>query len=208
MSLFIADDKFAREIKRQLIIVALPNSAAGQQPVFLPSQVTAGGRLRHWWSEADIKYTQVVYNNSASLNDLGAKLVAKLATDPVTHVFIHGADPYVQIIFKYGAPDEERHSVKGLGGGFTTDVETAPHIEVFVDGSAGNTDYPIWTTDYRGWGRGKGLPYVRLYHELVHADRMMSNLTHGEKTMVPLVNQFRKQRGLGYERAKPWFGSY
>ena len=205
MSLFIADENFVPEVTRQLMIVALPNPTAGQQPVILPPKVVAEGRLRHWWSKTDIKYSQVTFHNSTSLTDLGAQLVAKFANNPARHVFIHGVDSAVTIILKGGTAAEERHQVEGLGGGFTTDVDTYPHIEVFVDASAGNTNYGIWTTDYKGWGRGKGLPYVRLYHELVHADRIMTGLPHGEKTMVPLVNKFRNQRGLGYERATPWF---
>lgn len=193
MSIFVEDNEFASEVKGQLELIAHP-LRCGLRPMFLPSSGLAGG------AAVSTNYFRVDYPTATHPSDLGAKLLNRLANYLPKHVFIHGVPNNWYVLIR-----RESLSVRERGGGITTDEISYPHVDLFVDGSKDNKNYEI---------RAKGLgtirernPFVRLYHELLHAEGLIFGQDHGHSTTVfPKTNDFCRQRNLGYERVLPLGG--
>jgi hypothetical protein len=191
MTIYIEDNQYSSEMKDELRKVVNGDKSL----IISPTSVSID----------DTKYFQVTYQPASTLigpsnPDLGKALVKKLANQTEKHIYIHGEHPFFRM--SIGGED---CVVQNKGGGFTTDTRRHPHIDVYVDGTANNQRYPI-TIEEPGLNSTEVLehPYVRLYHELLHAEGYIDNIRHSHPVIEPKVNQFRTQRGLGYEIEVPY----
>lgn len=208
MSIFVEDNEYANEVKAELTRIshpqANPHYCDQLGPGFLtPVPMAIGDKV------SSGMYLKVDYPAPTHPSDLGAQLLSKLANYQPTHILIHG----VPNNFRWTYFDPRGSSVTKFiseeGGGFTTDVKSQPHVDLYIDGSENNVRYPItiMSSDYCFVSIPERKPYVRLYHELLHAEGLIFGQAHRHWTVIPKTNDFRRQRGLGYERVLPFMDS-
>lgn len=213
MVLYVERNQFTSVVEDQLRKVAKASSLAVDL-MLMPFQPVAEGAQKHGEHYKDIiRYHRVRYPRPVVPSDLGAKLVHLLANHQNRHVFIHGWAKHWPILIdeKQGSSTiqllNDRTSLDKTGGGLTTDANIYPHIQVFVDCSEQSMgSYKIDVNEWQdnwNWRTRKAIPYVRLFHELTHAERIIKGQNNSEPMVVPLVNQFRKQRGLNFTRVVP-----
>jgi hypothetical protein len=197
LSIYIEDNEFANEVKAQISLIALSHPARCDisGPMFWPSVQMA---VAQGSTVASDKFFRVDYPTPAHPSDLGSQLLSKLASYQAKHIFIHGAPREFWLTLDARG---NAINVSQEDGGFTIDIKNSPHVDLYIDGSPENTKYMI---DSKCEGSiPERNPYVRLYHELLHAEGLIFGLAHGHWAVIPKTNDFRRQRKLGYERVLP-----
>jgi hypothetical protein len=192
MTIYIEDNQYSNEVKDQLRKVVNGDKSL----IISPTSVSID----------DVKYFQVTYQPATTLvgpgnPDLGKALINKLANQSEKHIYIHGEHPF----FRIPPVGGEDYVVQNEGGGFTTDTQRYPHVDLYVDGTENNQRYPI-TIEEPGFNSTEVFedPYIRLYHEFLHAEGLIDRIPHSHPVIEPKVNQLRTQRGLGYEIEVPY----
>src|SRR5262245_26881570 len=132
MSIYVEDNKYTQEVRDELDKIANPYSDYGQYPffpcdglLFSPSATVAGGDTA--LPESAGKFFQVTFPTLVFDNDLGQNLIYELANYPSKHVFIHGVPPNFFRTYYDNRGNTETMWVSQQGGGFTTDLKSAPN---------------------------------------------------------------------------------
>jgi hypothetical protein len=207
LSIFIEDNDYAGAVKADLTRISHPQADPHlcdlRGPTFLPPVPMAIGD-----KVSSGTYFKVDYPAPTHPSDPGAQLLSKLANYRPKHIFVHG----VRNDFRWTYYDPRGSTLTKFiseeGGGLTTDMKSQPHVDLYIDGSETNVSYPITIKqDHCFISISERNPYVRLYHELLHAEGLIFGLAHGHWTVIPKTNEFRRQRGLGYERVLPLMDS-
>jgi hypothetical protein len=192
MTIYIQDNQYSNEVKDQLRKIVYSDKSL----IISSTSILAPG------ADPALRYFEVTYQPPATLvgQDLGRQLINKLANQSAKHTFIHGEHPFFR-----ASVEGNDTVVQNEGGGFTTDRLLPPHVSLYVDGTSDSKRYPI--TIEEPWLNTNEIfedPYIRLYHELLHAEGLIDQIPHSHPVLIPKVNQLRTQRGLGYEREVPW----
>jgi hypothetical protein len=193
MTIYIEDNEYANEMKDQLREIVNGDKSL----IISPTSISLD----------DIKYFQVTYQPVTTLigpgnPDLGKELIKKLANQSGKHIYIHGVQPSLGMLTRTG----EYKVIQNEGGGFTTDQNQYPHVDLYVDATAANQRYPITIEEpWMNTTEKFEAPYVRLYHELLHAEGLIDQVSHSHGVIIPKVNQLRAQRSFGYQREEPCF---
>lgn len=152
-----------------------------------------------------LKGYQVTYN-PATPKDNGQELIKLLVNKPTNRILIRGLSSAGTIsLLPPGRSRPEIYSITEKGGGFVPTFQESD-VDVYFDAedcsSAG-----YFFLDASG-KKVKVTPYIRLFHELVHAKvNIEGNPTHDEDPVITETNQFHKQRGIT-ERAGHEGGCY